>query len=56
MRKLRCPVCGGKYLLTVSDDIYIDFTPSKYTDKVFCNVCKRKIKYSEHKRIIRGDD
>ena len=45
MRKVPCPICG-RSLLTVSDDIYIDFDLRESDQKEFCNNCKRKIRYS----------
>lgn len=39
--------------MTVSDDIFIDFNLKKATDKVICLNCKRKIRYSESKRIVK---
>ena len=51
MRKVPCPICG-RSLFTVSDDIYIDFDLRQATEKEFCNNCKRKIRYSEKKKIV----
>lgn len=50
MRRIRCPICA-KSLMIVSDDIFIDFDIRKADQKVFCENCKRKIRFSEQKRI-----
>ena len=50
MRRVKCPVCC-KPLLTVSDDIFIDFDLREAKDKVFCENCKRRIRFSDKKRI-----
>lgn len=49
MRKVKCPICG-KILMFVSEDTYINFDMRKYTDKVYCQNCKRIIKFSEIKK------
>ena len=49
MRKVSCPVCG-RTLLTVSDDIFINFDLRCANEKEYCNNCKRKIRYSVQKR------
>lgn len=55
MRKVPCPVCG-RSLLTVSDDIFINFDLRCATEKEFCNNCKRKIRYSAQKRSVTNFD
>jgi hypothetical protein len=37
--------------MIVSDDIFIDFDIRKADQKAFCENCKRKIRFSEQKRI-----
>ena len=54
MRRVKCPICA-KPLLTVSDDIFIDFDLREATDKVFCENCKRRIRFSEKKRLPKYD-
>lgn len=34
----------------VDDDVYIDFDMRHANQKIFCQNCKRKIKYSEVKK------
>ncbi len=58
MRRIRCPICAKSFMI-VSDDIFIDFDIRKADQKAFCENCKRKIRFSEHKRITvrnREDD
>jgi C4-type Zn-finger protein len=50
MRRVKCPICA-KPLMTVSDDIFIDFDLREATDKVFCENCKRRIRFIEKKRL-----
>ena len=50
MRRVKCPICA-KPLLTVSDDIFIDFDIREANEKVFCENCKRRIRFSEKKRV-----
>ena len=50
MRRVKCPICA-KPLMTVSDDIFIDFDIREAKEKVFCENCKRRIRFSEKKRI-----
>ena len=56
MRRVKCPICGYRNFMTVSDDIFIDFdlreSPSQ---KAFCENCKRRIRFSEKKRVPRTD-
>ena len=52
MRRVKCPICA-KPLLTVSDDIFIDFDLREANEKVFCENCKRRIRFSEKKRVPR---
>lgn len=54
MRRVKCPICA-KPLITVSDDIFIDFDLREATDKVFCENCKRRIRFSEKKRLPKYD-
>lgn len=58
MRRIKCPICD-KWLMIVSDDIFIDFDIRNANQKAFCENCKRKIRFSEKKRITvskRDDD
>ena len=55
MRRVKCPICA-KPLLTVSDDIFIDFDLREAKDKVFCENCKRRIRFSEKKRLPKYDN
>lgn len=55
MRRVKCPICA-KPLLTVSDDIFIDFDLREAKDKVFCENCKRRIRFSEKKRVPKYDN
>jgi C4-type Zn-finger protein len=52
MRRVKCPVCE-KPLMTVSDDIFIDFDIRQASEKAFCENCKRRIRFSEKKRLPR---
>ena len=49
MRRVKCPVCSKPFIM-VSDDIYIDFDLRYANKKVFCENCKRRIRFSEKKR------
>ena len=55
MRRVKCPICA-KPLMTVSDDIFIDFDLREAKDKVFCENCKRRIRFSETKRLPKYDN
>ena len=55
MRRVKCPICG-KSLMIVSDDIFIDFDIREAKDKVFCENCKRRIRFSEKKRFQKYDN
>jgi hypothetical protein len=55
MRRIRCPICG-KFLMMVSEDIFIDFDLRDADKKVFCENCKRRIRFSEKKRLLRVDN
>ena len=52
MRRVKCPVCE-KPLMTVSDAIFIDFDIRQASEKAFCENCKRRIRFSEKKRLPR---
>ena len=55
MRRVKCPICG-KSLMTISDDIFIDFDLREANEKVFCENCKRRIRFSEKKRLPKYDN
>ena len=55
MRRVKCPICG-KSLMTISDDIFIDFDLREANEKVFCENCKRRIRFSEKKRLPKNDN
>ena len=55
MRRVKCPICA-KPLMTVSDDIFIDFDLREAKDKVFCENCKRRIRFSEKQRLPKYDN
>ena len=55
MRRVKCPVCA-KPIMTVSDDIFIDFDIREAKEKVFCENCKRRIRFSEKKRLPKNTD
>ena len=55
MRRVKCPICG-KSLMTISDDIFIDFDMREAKEKVFCENCKRRIRFSEKKRLPKYDN
>ena len=50
MRRVKCPICAKPFML-VSDDIYIDFDLREANKKDFCENCKRRIRFSEKKRL-----
>lgn len=54
MRRVKCPICG-KSLMTISDDIFIDFDLREAKEKVFCENCKRRIRFSEKKRVPKSE-
>jgi C4-type Zn-finger protein len=54
MRRVKCPICAKPFML-VSDDIYIDFDIREADKKEFCENCKRKIRFSEKKRVSKSD-
>ena len=54
MRRVKCPICG-KSLMTISDDIFIDFDMREAKEKVFCENCKRRIRFSEKKRVPKSE-
>lgn len=55
MRRVKCPICT-KPIMTVSDDIFIDFDIREANEKVFCENCKRRIRFSEKKRLPKYDN
>lgn len=55
MRRVKCPICGNNRFMTVSDDIFIDFDLREADQKTFCDNCKRRIRFSEKKRVPRTD-
>ena len=55
MRRVKCPICA-KPIMTVSDDIFIDFDIREANEKVFCENCKRRIRFSEKKRLPKYDN
>ena len=55
MRRVKCPICS-KPLMTVSDDIFIDFDLREADEKAFCENCKRRIRFSEKKRVPKYDN
>lgn len=55
MRRVKCPICS-KPLMTVSDDIFIDFDLREANEKAFCENCKRRIRFSEKKRVPKYDN
>lgn len=55
MRRVKCPICA-KPLMTVSDDIFIDFDIREANEKVFCENCKRRIRFSEKKHLPKSDN
>lgn len=54
MRRVKCPICAKPFMM-VSDDIYIDFDLREADQKEFCENCKRRIRFSEKKRVPRND-
>ena len=55
MRRVKCPICA-KPIMTVSDDIFIDFDIREAKEKVFCENCKRRIRFSKKKRVPKYDN
>ena len=55
MRRVKCPICAKPFMM-VSDDIYIDFDIREANQKVFCENCKRRIRFSEKKRVPKYDN
>lgn len=55
MRRVKCPICS-KPLMVVSEDIFIDFDLRDADQKAFCENCKRRIRFSEKKRVPREGD
>ena len=55
MRRVKCPICG-KSLMTISEDNFIDFDMREAKEKVFCENCKRRIRFSEKKRLPKYDN
>ena len=54
MRRVTCPICAKPFMM-VSDDIYIDFDIREANEKVFCENCKRRIRFSEKKRVPKSE-
>lgn len=54
MRRVKCPICG-KAIMAVSEDIFIDFDLRDADQKTFCENCKRRIRFSEKRRVPRQD-
>ena len=54
MRRVKCPICAKPFMM-VSDDIYIDFDIREANEKVFCENCKRRIRFSEKKRVPKSE-
>lgn len=54
MRRVKCPICMKPFMV-VSDDIYISFDTREADQKAFCDNCKRKIRFSEKKRLPHRD-
>ena len=50
MRRVKCPICAKPFMV-VSEDIFIDFDLREADQKAFCENCKRRIRFSEKKRI-----
>lgn len=55
MRRVKCPICAKPFML-VSDDIFIDFDLREANEKAFCENCKRRIRFSEKKRVPKYDN
>ena len=54
MRRIKCPICEKPFMV-VSDDIFIDFDLREATEKAFCENCKRRIRFSEKKRLPKNE-
>lgn len=54
MRRVKCPICAKPFRV-VSDDIFIDFDLRYADQKAFCDNCKRRIRFSEKKRVPRKE-
>ena len=54
MRRVKCPICAKPFMV-VSEDIFIDFDLREADQKAFCENCKRRIRFSEKKRVPRVD-
>ena len=52
MRRVKCPICAKPFMM-VSDEIFIDFDIREADQKAFCENCKRRIRFSEKKRLPR---
>ena len=50
MRRVKCPICAKPFMM-VSEDIFIDFDLREADQKEFCGNCKRRIRFSEKKRL-----
>lgn len=55
MRRVKCPICAKPFMM-VSDDIFIDFDLRAADQKEFCENCKRRIRFSEKKRLPKYDN
>ena len=55
MRRVKCPICGIS-LMTISDYIFVDFDLREAKEKVFCENCKRRIRFSEKTRLPKFRD
>ena len=55
MRRVKCPVCSRPFI-AVSDDIFIDIDLRDADQKAFCENCKRRIRFSEKKRMSKFDN
>ena len=55
MRRVKCPICTKPFMV-VSDDIFIDFDLREADQKAFCENCKRRIRFSEKKRLPKYDN
>lgn len=55
MRRVKCPICAKPFMV-VSGDIFIDFDLRVADQKAFCENCKRRIRFSEKKRLPKFDN
>ena len=55
MRRIKCPICTKPFMM-VSDEIFIDFDIREADQKAFCENCKRRIRFSEKKRLPKFRD